>query len=485
MKKIVISLIAVVLILFCVVLARTASFTSKQEKAEPAQVIDLDSKKLLKNLSDAVKIKTVSHLDESKFDGGEFVSFQRLLENAFPEIHRSLKKETVNRHGILYTWNGSDAQKKPIIIMAHYDVVPVEQGTEQLWTQPPFGGIVKDGYLWGRGTLDDKGSLMSSLEAVEWLLSKGFKPARTVHLAFGFDEELGGLRGAKKIVEVLNSRNVKAEYVIDEGAIIEGAMKGISAPIALISVAEKGYASLEFSVSGEGGHSSMPPAETPVGILCAAIGKLEKNPFPLKIEGVTKKFLEYLGPEMPLGNRLALANLWLLDRVVKSQLAKSPASAALLHTTIAPTMLQGSIKDNVLPMKAVAVVNFRIIPGETSAGVLEYCKKAIGDPRVEIKPLGPIDEPSLVSDPDVPSFGVLKKTVRQIFPDAVVAPFLAVGRSDAKHYSAISKNVYRFAPYHLKADDLKRLHGVDERISVSNYEKMVRFYVQLIKNSVQ
>jgi carboxypeptidase PM20D1 len=188
---------------------------------------------------------------------------------------------------------------------------------------------------------------------------------------------------------------------------------------------------------------------------------------------------------MPLGNRIALANLWLLEGVVKSQLAKSPASAALLHTTIAPTMLQGSVKENVLPMKAMAVVNFRIIPGETSAGVLEYCKKTIDDARVKIRPLELINDPSPVSDPDAPSFAVLKRTVRQIFPEAVVAPFLNVAGSDTIHYAPISENIYRFAPVHVKADDLKRLHGIDERIAVANYEKMVRFYIQLIKNSAQ
>ena len=483
MKKAVAAVLVLFVALLCVVLVRAALFTSKQVKVEPAAPFAIDVTKVVKNFSEAVTFKTVSYQDPAKFDKKEFLSFHGFLEKAYPRVHASLKKEVVNKYSLLYTWKGTDEKLKPIILMGHFDVVPIEPGTEKSWTRPPFSGVVADGYIWGRGTLDNKVSVLGSLEAVEYLLSKGYRSARTVYLAFGHDEEIGGREGAKKITALLESRGVKAEYVIDEGSIVEGVIKGVDAPVALVTIAEKGYLSVEFSVESEGGHSSMPPKQTAAGIICAAMSTLEKNQFPERLSDVPRTFFEYLGPEMPFGNRVALANLWLFSGLLKSQLSKSPPMAAALHTTIAPTMLQGSVKENLLPIRATAVVNFRILPGDTIKSVLAHCEKVIDDPRVRMKTLGWADDPSPVSDINSTSYLNLQKTIRQMFPTVVVTPFLGLGATDARHYTGVSENIFRFCPVWYKGDDIKRAHGTNERIAVSNYENVVKFFIQLVKNS--
>ncbi len=485
-KKIGIGIAVLFIGIIAIVLIRTTMFSSMQLKVEAAAPIKFDTAKLANHLSEAVRFKTVSYQDASKFNKEEFLAFHKFLEKTYPKIHSTLKKEIVNNYSLLYTWKGTDEKAKPILLMGHMDVVPVEPGTESSWTHQAFSGDITGGFIWGRGTIDDKEAVISFMEACEYLLQKGFKPARTIYLAIGHDEEIGGREGAKKIVDLLASRNVKLEYVLDEGgSITEGVVKGVSAPIALIGVAEKGYLTVEFTVESEGGHSSMPPKETAVGILCTAISRLQSHQFPEKIGSVTYTMFRYLGPEMPFGNRLALSNLWLLGGIIKSQLSASNAMAAALHTTIAPTMLQGSVKENVLPSKATGIVNFRIIPGDNVASVMEYIKKTINDPRVSMKALGWADEPSPVSDVKSASFTTLNKTIRQLFPTVVVSPYLMLGASDARHYTKLSENVYRFCPTWMNPEDLKMAHGTNEKIKTANFEQCVNFFAHLIQNSAR
>ncbi|RPI96521.1 MAG: M20/M25/M40 family metallo-hydrolase, partial [Spirochaetales bacterium] len=398
--------------------------------------------------------------------------------------HKTLTREIISKYSLLYTWEGTDPNRKPILLLGHIDVVPVESGTEKDWTHPPFSGAIADGYVWGRGTLDIKLNVMGILEAVEHLLAAGFRPRQTIYLAFGHDEEVGGRNGAKKIAALLKEREVSPDYTLDEGGcVIEGAIAGLSAPAALIGIAEKGYLSLEFSVEGEGGHSSMPPRQTAAGILCAAIAKLEKNQFPTRIEGAALQMFRFLGPEMSFTNRLILGNMWLLGGVLKSQLLKSSTMAAAIRTTTAPTMLQGSVKENILPMMATAVVNYRILPGDTMESVIKRAEKIISDSRVKIHALEGGSDPSPVSDTESASFSTLQKTIHQLFPGAIVSPYLVLGATDSRYYTGVSVNVYRFTPLSLKNEDLKRMHGTNERISVANYEQVVQFFIQLIKNS--
>ena len=368
--------------------------------------------------------------------------------------------------------------------MGHGDVVPVEPGTEGDWEHPPFAGRIADGYIWGRGAIDNKSGVLAILEAAERLLEEGYRPSRTIYLPFGMDEEVGGHSGAAKISKLLNSRGVELEYVLDEGGCVVSGVLPIGAAVALVGIAEKGYVSLELSAKGEGGHSSMPPRRTAVGILSSAIARLQDNPFPGGLSGPTRELFAYLGPEMPFVPRMLFANTWLFGPLIERRLAASPSSDAMLRTTTAPTIFEGSIKDNVLPIRARAVVNFRIFPGETSESVAERVRSLIVDSRVRITQFGSVVlDPSPVSPTDSPGFKILERTIRQVFPDAVVAPYLVVGATDSRYYRGLTENVYRFLPLRLHQDDLSRMHGTNERVSIEGYADGLRFYRQLILNS--
>jgi carboxypeptidase PM20D1 len=386
---------------------------------------------------------------------------------------------------VLYTWTGSDPGARPILLMAHLDVVPVEPGTEAEWSHPPFEGRVADGFVWGRGALDNKFGVMAILEAAELLLGEGHRPRRTVHLAFGHDEEVGGDLGARAIAALLAERGVELEFVLDEGgSITEGIVPGLEAPVALVGIAEKGYVSLELSTRAPGGHSSMPPRETAVGVVSRAVHRLESNPFPARLQGATREMFAFLGPEMPFAQRMAFANLWLFRPLVERQLAATPSTDAALRTTTAATMFQGSVKDNVLPIHARAVVNFRILPGETVESVRERVRRVIDDPRIEIGVLDDFgSDPSPVSSTDAPGFQQLARTIREVFPAAVVAPYLVVGATDSRHYGGLTGSVYRFMPATITARELAGMHGTDERVAVRSYLDGVRFYRQLILNA--
>jgi carboxypeptidase PM20D1 len=283
----------------------------------------------------------------------------------------------------------------------------------------------------------------------------------------------------------LKSRSVHAAYVLDEGMVVtEGILKGIDRPVALVGIAEKGYLTVEIKVEGQGGHSSMPARPTTIGILAEALRRLENHPMEAHIDGPARALFETLAPEMPFGNRLILTNLWLLSPVAKRVLAGSPATDALLRTTTAPTMLEGSVKENVLPKHARALVNFRILPGDTRASVLAHVKSVIGDERVLVSATegGMSQDPSAVSDVAGAGFKSIEKSIRQIFPDAIVAPSLVLGATDSRYYQSIADGVYRFSPQRTKDEDRARIHGTNERLSVKNFGEAVRFYAQLVKN---
>src|SRR6184192_3517257 len=364
MKRALLALALVVVVLAAVTLERTVSFRSRQPQVAPVAVEPLDTAALARRLAGALRFKTISFQDSSQFDAREFAGLHRYLRDSFPKLHAALKVEKVNGYGLLYEWTGSDPGLAPLVLLAHQDVVPIEPGTEGRWTEPPFEGRIADGYVWGRGALDDKGSLVGILEAVEHLVAAGAKPRRTVYLAFGYDEEVGGRRGAARIADLLASRNVHPEFVLDEGgALTNGLIAGISAPVAVIGIAEKGYMTVGLTAQAEGGHSSMPPDETAVGILAVGITRLEQHQMPRAIRGPTAAMFDYLGPEMPFGPRLVMANRWLLGGVLAGKFGATPQGNAMLRTTTAPTVLQAGIKENVLPSSARALVNFRILPG--------------------------------------------------------------------------------------------------------------------------
>ena len=486
MRKLVVGLGLGLVLLASVIFLRTARFVSRQVTVELIPEIQVNTEQAAQSLSQALRFQTISHENPAQFPAEEFLAFHKFFAQAFPKVHATLAKEVVGEYSLLYTWKGRQDSLEPVLLMGHLDVVPVEPGTEQTWTYPAFEGLIAERYVWGRGAWDDKSSVVATLEAVELLLNQGFQPQRSLYLAFGHDEEIGGLKGAAEISALLRSRGVKLEYVLDEGGIVaEGMIPGISAPVSLIGIAEKGYLSLELTVESPGGHSSMPPPQSAIGILSAAIHRLEQSPLPARFAGATRQMYSYLGPEMPFLTRMIFANLWLFGGLLESRLAANPATNAQIRTTTAATIFEAGVKENVLPRKARAVVNFRILPGESVQIVIAYVKETVNAPRVHIQVWGELfSEPSRVSSTESPGFKTLERTIRQVFPRVVVAPYLVVGATDSRYYAELGADTYRFLPFIIRSEDLPRLHGVNERVSVEGFAQAVRFYVQLLRNSL-
>jgi carboxypeptidase PM20D1 len=483
-RKLLVALGLGLLVLVGVLLVRTATFGSRQLAVEPAPTVAIDAAAAAQRLAGALRIPTISWEDPARRSAAPFQALHAYLAESFPLAHQALTVERVLDHSLLYTWQGSDPSLEPLLLMAHQDVVPVEPGTETDWAHPPFAGRIVDGYVWGRGAMDNKSGVLGLLEAVEMLLAEGHRPLRTVLLAFGHDEEVGG-EGARATAALLAGRGTRLALVLDEGGIIsEGMVPGLEAPVALVGTAEKGYLSLELSVRTAGGHSSMPPRQTAVGILSRAVTRLEDRPFPGGLRGPTREMFRYLGPEMPLPQRLVFANTWLFGPLIERQLAAAPATDATLRTTTAPTMFEGSVKDNILPIHARAVVNFRIVPGESVQSVTERVRRTVADERIGIAVhQGFGNDPSPVSPAEADAFRALHRTVRQVFPEVLVAPFLVVGATDSRHYTGLSDHVFRFLPIRAASEDLARVHGTNERIAVDQHADGIRFYRQLILNA--
>ena len=485
MKKAALAVALGLVLLGAAVFYRAARFTSRQVSVPSAAPLTFDTTAAAARLAGALTYRTISYQDSSRFDALEFARFQDYLRKSFPKLHARLKREVTGGYSLLYEWRGTDTTLKPILLLAHQDVVPVEAGTETRWTEPPFAGRVADGYVWGRGALDDKGNLMAVLEAVERLVSDGWTPKPTIYLAFGHDEEVGGMHGAARTAALLTSRGVKLEYVLDEGgAIATGLVPGIPGPVALVGIAEKGYLSLELTVAAEGGHSSMPPPHTATGILSAAVARLEAHQMPRHIRGATAAMLDYIGPEMAFSRRLVLGNRWLFGGLIVRQFGATPSGNAMLRTTTAPTILSAGVKDNVLPSTARAVINFRILPGDSVAGVVAHARAAIDDPRVTIRVVNEsATEPSPVSPVRSANFTVVQNTIREVAPGAIVTPWLVVGATDSRYFDGLTPDVYRTGALGLTRDDLTRIHGTNERVAITDYARNIAFYVQLIHNS--
>jgi carboxypeptidase PM20D1 len=483
MKKILAALGLVLLLLVAVLLLRMILIKSHQVQTPPVTDLAVDARGAAEHLAAAIRFPTVSHENGENVEAAAFQGFHEYLQQIFPRVHATLTREAVNGYSLLYTWKGRRPEMQPILLMSHQDVVPVEPGTEKDWTHPAFSGFIDGTWVWGRGALDDKAGMMGILEAVEMLLGRGFQPDRTVYLAFGHDEEVGGRNGAAKIAALLQQRVVRPAFILDEGGIIaEGAISGVTRPVALVGTAEKGVLSVELVARSEGGHSSMPPPHGAIGKLAAAVEKLEDHQMPARLEGASRRSYQYLAPEMPFGPRLLLANLWLFGPLLERQAATDPAGNARVRTTTAATIFQAGVKENVLPHQARAVVNFRILQGDTIRSVLQHVRDTVG-PGIQVQATGSANgEPSPESDVRAPEFGLIQRTLAQVLPKVLIAPNLLSGATDSKHYRSLSPNVYRFVPMRMKPEDLKRLHGTNERVGIENYGEIVRFYAQLLRN---
>lgn len=483
-KRVLLLVLALLLLLVAAVAVNTLRQGSRQIEVAPAPPLAVDEGAVADKLAGAIRFRTVAALDDPEAGAAEFLKFHAYLQQRFPRVHATLQRELVGKYSLMYTWPGSDAQARPVMFLAHQDVVPIAPGTEPKWEAPPFEGVVRDGYVWGRGAWDDKANLIAQLESVEMLLAAGFQPKQTVYLGFGHDEEVSGLRGALEMAKLLEQRKVRLDFVIDEGLLItEGIMPGLKAPAALIGIAEKGYMSVVLKVPATPGHASMPPPKgtSAIGMMSAALRRLDDEQLPAGLRGVAREMFETIAPEMSGMQRVALSNLWLFGPMVQAQLEKGASTNAMLRTTTALTIFNAGNKDNVIPGQAEATVNFRLLPGDTRDMVMQHVKGKVGE-RFELMALPGSAEPSPVSPTQSSSYQLVQRTVRSLFPDTVVAPGLMIGGTDSRHFANVSNHIYRFSPVRAKPEDLSRFHGTNERIATANLAELVRFYHQLLRN---
>ncbi|NUL82352.1 MAG: M20 family peptidase [Armatimonadetes bacterium] len=480
--KVVLLACAGLIVLSGVMIVRTLGLNQGQMSVGAVAPPAFDSMQAAKRLSGAIQIPTITHDDPTRFNASAFQRLRAYLEQTYPTAHAVMSKEVISGHSLLYEWKGKDKTLAPILLAAHLDVVPPV--SPERWQHDPFSGTIEGGFIHGRGSLDDKASVTAILQAIELLATADYRPQRTILIAFGHDEERGGIKGAAKIAELLAQRKVELEFVLDEGtAVLEAIVPGVSQPVAMIGIAEKGYVSFELTAESRGGHSSMPPRITAAGRAARAIARLEESPMPARIDGATAALLERLAPEMPFIERAAIANQWLAAPMLTKRLTARPSSNAGVRTTMAATILQAGDKENSLATHARAVVNFRILPGDTVKEVEAYLKGTIDDPRVRIAKLDGATEPSKISSPSTPQFRLLERTARETIAGALVAPGLVVAQTDSRHYSELTDQIYRFMPVRMNRADLMRVHGIDERISIESYAEAIRFYYQLIKNA--
>ncbi len=459
------------LIVFGILIFNTLRLRSKQVVLETLETVTLPND-IFQNLSKGIQYKTISFSEEAIPDSTAFFGFHRFLEETFPLTHAKLSLEKINDYSLLYTWKGSDTSKKPIILMSHQDVVPVDEPTLGDWEAGPFDGKITATHIIGRGTMDDKGTLIGLLEAVEKLLEESYQPSRTIYLAFGHDEEVGGANGASAIAEHLKAKGIHAAMTLDEGGFLaEDLVPGVDSPVAMVNLAEKGFASFRLIVETTGGHSSAPPRENTIGMLAQAIVDLENNQRPYKLVKPVDYQLEYMGAELSFFKKMAFANPWIF---------KKPILEALnAHTTTAPTIIGGGVKNNVIPTVAEATINFRILPGETIESVKEHIV-SVSD-KIKVETAGFLTNPSPVSSVDSEGFKILEKTIRDMYPNSVVVPGLVGGGTDARYFYEISDDVYRFYPIRIGPDSMTRFHGIDEKISKDNYKEIIEFSYNLIK----
>jgi carboxypeptidase PM20D1 len=482
LRRLLAALGAVVLVVVVIVAVRTVTFKPPRAgnygAVRLAPQVAIDNARAAQHLGEAVRIQTISHQDPAQDDASQWEALHQWLAATYPNAHRVMTRAIVAERSLVYVWPGSDPGLPPIILMAHQDVVPVAEGTEGRWRHPPFSGEIADDAVWGRGSVDDKGSLVSLFEAIDALAAQGFKPRRTIYLVSGQDEETLG-RGAKAAAAYLKSKGVMAEFTLDEGLAVIADHPVTGKPIALIGIAEKGYATMQVTARSAGGHSSTPPAETGVITLAKALVAIADNPAPMRFGGPAAQMMGALAPHASLLVRLAVANAWLFRPLLISQIGATPAGAAMLHTTLAPTMLQASPKENVLAPTATGWINYRIAPGDTAAAVMARAKAAACDVPVEIAWTRPPLEASPVSSTTSDGWKLVAATAAAT-SHAPVAPGLVVAGTDSRSLQPVSRDVYRFQPLFMSLKDTEMIHGTNEHMTLANLALMTQFYARLI-----
>ena len=479
LKKLFLSLFLIFIAVLSIALYRTIIHTAPDFDGIQGEVISIDELQAAQNLAASIRFKTISYQDEDKFPHQEFNKFIRWAEVTYPEFHEVMEIDQL-KHSLLFKWQGSDSTLAPILFEGHHDVVPIIPGTENLWQESPFAGVISNNRIWGRGALDDKSGVIGLMEAATYLIKNNFQPKRTTYFSFGHDEEVGG-GGAALITEKLREEGVQLFWSLGEGSFVnKGFFPGIDKFIAPINVAEKGSANLMIIATAQGGHSSTPPKKTAVTILADALVKLEKEPLPGSLEGLSAVMFSEVSKHMPFGYRFLFANRWLFGGILDSQLSSTPVINAMIRTTTAPTMLNGSVKSNVLPIEATALINFRLHPRDTTESVTDHVRRVVGSNDVEVRFLGG-REASGISSWDSPGFKVVSFALEKVYGEIVSVPGLMIAASDTRHYSKIAENSFRFNPFSIVPEDMTGIHGTNESINVDSFIAGIKTYVEIIR----
>lgn len=473
--------LAAVVLLVAVVLTRTFTYHAETGVVTPVALagpVRIDVNAAAVHLGQAIRFQTVSHQDPHTDDPKAWDDQRAWLVATYPKFHAVAQREIVGGGALVYTWRGSDPTLPAVVLMAHQDVVPVSPGSEGHWKAPPFSGAVEDSAVWGRGSIDDKGSLVAIMEACEALAAQGFHPKRSIIVVSGEHEETNG-GSVPQAAAILAKREVHALFVLDEGLSIIDDNPITGKPAALIGVAEKGYGTLVVTAKGAGGHASTPPKSTAVVTLAKAVAAIADKPFPMTLGGPTEAMLRALAPQMPFMTRVAVANTWLFGPLVINKFAATPAAAALLHTTIAPTMLQGSPKENVLPETATAKINYRIFPGQTASDVMERAQGAVGALPVTLKWEGRANAPSAVASTRSGAYRVIAALTEDM-EHVPTAPALMIGATDSYRMSPIATDIYKFEFTRGTLKDIEMIHGTNEHLSLANLNRLTQFFARLI-----
>ena len=445
--------------------------------AEASQV-QIDKQNVSNNLAASIRFKTISHQDSKNFIQEEFNAFIKWATATYPEFHSQMQFEQLE-YTLLYKWQGSDASLAPILLTGHYDVVPVIPGTEERWEQDPFAGVIANNRIWGRGALDDKSGVIGMYEAATHLMQNDFQPTRTVYFSFGHDEEIGG-GGAALVADKLKNEGIQLQWSLDEGSFVNrGFFPGVDKLVAPINVAEKGSTNLLIVAKAKGGHSSTPPKKTAVNILADALMKLENEPLPGSLEGLSAVMFDEVSKHMPFRYRFLFANRWLFGGLLDSQMSSSPVINAMIRTTTAPTMLNASIKSNVLPIEATALINFRIHPRDSVESVTEHVRRVVGSDQVEVRTLGG-REASGVSSWESPGYEIISSSLSKVYGEVVSVPGIMIAASDTRHYSKVADNSFRFNPFSIVPEDMTGFHGTNESIAVDSFVAGIQTYVEII-----
>ncbi len=484
--------------------SKSQTYTVEQRSPIDPQLSD----ESIRRFAGGIRIPTVSTevYDETNF--APFDEFKAYLPQVYPQVYKTLDTLTVNTYGLVFHWKGKDPSRKPILFLSHYDVVPVlghdpvteESIGEEIfrpgdpakgaigeyvpqWDYPPFSGTVADGRLYGRGTLDMKGMLFALMEAADALIGEGFVPEQDIWFAFGHDEEVSGRQGAVHIAEYFKEQGLTFDAVYDEGGIIAAPaslMKEIERPMAVVGVGEKGFLTLRLKVKGQGGHSSMPPQKSSLVLAAEIIEKLNTNQMPERLIKPMETFLDNIGGEMNFAARLAIANQWLLERELLRTLASTPSSNALIRTTTAVTMAKGSDAANVLSSIAEVTVNFRLLPGDSIADVMQHVENQCEGYDVEIEKVS-AREPSGISADDTRGFKVIEETIGKLYPGTIVTPYITVGGTDAYKYQIVSDRIYRLMPVYVNDYEVKTIHNENEHIELDNWARMIWYFKEVMK----